>query len=59
MKSKYYSTNILFHSGPENLKQSRQKKEHVKSNKSKNFFREIAFLAVLKHFPNSKNDFWP
>ena len=30
----------------------------MKSNKSI-FFREIAFLAVLKHFPRSKIDFWP
>ena len=27
--------------------------------KSNNFFHEIAFFAVLKHFPSSKNDFWP
>ena len=31
----------------------------MKSNKSKIIFGEIAFLAVLKHFPNSKNDFCP
>ena len=43
---------------PENLKKSRQKKL-VKSNKSKKFFREIAFLAVLNFFPSSKIDFWP
>ena len=36
-----------FHSGPENLKKSRQKT------------REIAFLAVLIFFPSSKIDFWP
>ena len=31
----------------------------MKSNKSKNFFCEIAFLAVLNIFPVKKNDFWP
>ena len=27
--------------------------------RQKNFFREIAFLAVLNFFPSSKIDFWP
>ena len=36
-----------------------QAKKLVKSNKSIFFFREIAFLAVLIHFPGAKNDFWP
>ena len=37
-----------------------QAKKLVKSNKLKKmFFCEIAFLSVLKHFPSSKNDFWP
>ena len=31
-----------------------QAKKLVKSNKSKNFFREIAFLAVLNFFPVQK-----
>ena len=35
-----------------------QAKKLVKSNKS-NFFRDIAFLAVLNFFPSSKIDFWP
>ena len=41
------------HSRPEFLKKSSQKKL-VKSNKSKKFFREIAFLAVLNFFPVQK-----
>ena len=45
------------HSGPENLKKSRQKKL-MKSNKLF-FFHEIAFLAVLNFLPNSKIAFWP
>ena len=36
-----------------------QAKKLVKSYKSKKFFREIPFLAVFKHFPSSKIDFWP
>ena len=28
-------------------------------NIQKKLFHEIAFLAVLKHFASSKNDFWP
>ena len=36
-----------------------QAKKLVKSNKSKIFFREIAFLAVINIFPSSKIDFWP
>ena len=43
---------LFFHSGPENLEKSRQKKL-VKSNKS-DFFHEIAFLAVLNFFPVQK-----
>ena len=31
-----------------------QAKKHVKSNKSKNLFREIAFLALLNFFPVQK-----
>ena len=41
------------HSVPENLKKV-QAKKLVKSNKSKFFFREIAFLAVLNFFPVQK-----
>ena len=51
---------ILIHSRPENLKKSRSKKL-VKSNKSKYFFCEIAFLAVLNFFPVQKlifGHFW-
>jgi len=43
--------------GPENIKKFREKKL-VKLNKSKIFFREIKFLAVLNFFPTSKIDFW-
>ena len=35
-----------------------QAKKLVKSYKSKKIFRQIAFLAVLKHFPSSKYYFW-
>ena len=41
------------HSGQENLKKSKQKKL-VKSHRSKNFFREIAFFGS---FPSSKINF--
>ena len=41
------------HSGPENLKKSRQKKL-VKSNQSKKKIPEMAFLAVLNFFPVQK-----
>ena len=34
-------------------------KKLVKTNKSKLFFREIAFLVVLNFFSSSKIDFWP
>ena len=37
----------------------KSKQKLVKSNKSKIFLREIAFLAVLKLFPSSKIDNWP
>ena len=47
----------LIHSGPENLKKSRQKKL-VKSNISI-FFVKLPFLAVLNFSPVQKNDFWP
>ena len=40
-------------SGPENF-QKVQAKKVVKSNKSKTFLREIAFLAVLNFFPLQK-----
>ena len=40
------------------IKKSPGHKKLVKSNKSKNFFCEIAFLAVLNFFPSSKIDFW-
>jgi len=39
----------VFHSGPEKLKKV-QAKKFVKSSKSKNFFCENAFLAVLNFF---------
>ena len=45
---------LQVHSGPENLKKSKQKKL-VKSNlNKKKLFREIAFLAVLNFFPVQK-----
>ena len=43
---------------PENLKKSRQKNS-PEIKKIKDFFREIAILAVLNFFPSSKIDFWP
>ena len=48
---------ISFHSGPENLKKSRQKNSW--NTISQKNFREIAFLAVLNFFPCSKIYFWP
>ena len=36
------------------FKKVQAKKKHVKSNKSKQFFRKIAFLAVLNFFPFQK-----
>ena len=45
---------IIVSVGPENFKKSWHGKKLVKSNKSKNFFCEIAFLAVLNFFPVQK-----
>ena len=49
-----FEQNFLYCIWARNFKKA-QAKKLVKSNKS--FFREIAFLALLKHFPSSKNEF--
>ena len=42
-----------YHSGPKNLKNTRENKYINKK------YSEIAFLAVVNFFPTSKIDFWP
>ena len=51
--------NLIIHSGPENLKKSRQKNSWNQINKKNFFFSWNCISGSFKLFPSSKIEFWP